>query len=191
MRRHELLIRHLLSVAGNLRWHRSAIGRIACICLFYAITLGVFTSGAAAADPTPPPGRATKEEVVAFVKKAVEYFKTNGSEKATAEFSNPKGKFIDRDLSIFVYDSTGICRASGTHNRLIGQNRTDQQDADGVYYVAEMTKLMKTQSSFWTHYKYPDPLTHTITPKTSYCEVVNDPTLHDLIICSGTYDAKP
>jgi len=40
----------------------------------------------------------TKEEAVAMVKKAIDYIKANGNEKAFAEFSNPKGQFVDRDL---------------------------------------------------------------------------------------------
>ena len=42
----------------------------------------------------------TKDEAVAMVKKAVEYIKANGRDKAFAEFTDTKGKFIDRDLYI-------------------------------------------------------------------------------------------
>jgi cytochrome c len=159
----------------------------------WLLCLAVFLAFAqsAIADETEPVARATKEEAMVFVKKAVEYFKANGSEKAFAEFDDPKGKFIDKDLYIFSFDSAGVCLASGAHHRLIGTNRIDQQDTDGNYYVEERVKLMKTHASFWTHFKYPDPLTKKILPKSVYCEVVNDPALKDIIICSGVYDAKP
>jgi cytochrome c len=157
--------------------------------LLCVVMLTAFTQPALA-DPAPPNG-ATKEEAVAFVKKAVEYFKVSGSAKAFAEFNNTHGAFTDRDLYIFVIDAKGICLAHGRYNRLVGQDRNEQQDADGVFYIKDITRLMKTNPTFWTHYKYPDPLTHVITPKSSYCEVASDPVVKDVAICSGVYDAKP
>ncbi len=53
-----------------------------------------FSGFALAADGTPA-------EAKALVKKAIDYMKANGKDKAFAEFSNPKGKFVDRDLYIF------------------------------------------------------------------------------------------
>jgi cytochrome c len=159
-------------------------GRLLCTLIIIA----AFTHTALAEDTHTE--RGTKEEVVALVKSAVAYFKANGPDKAFAEFSDSKGKFVDRDMYILVYDSTGTCLAHGLYKNLIGKNRIDVQDADGNYYIGDRIKLMKIQSSFWTHYKYPDPLTHKIVPKTSYCETANDPAVKDIIICSGTYDAK-
>ena len=40
----------------------------------------------------------TKDEAVALVKKAIEYIKANGNDKAFVEIDNPKGQFVDRDL---------------------------------------------------------------------------------------------
>lgn len=44
----------------------------------------------------------TAAEAEAMVKKAVAFIKSQGKDKAFAEISNPKGKFIDRDLYIFI-----------------------------------------------------------------------------------------
>ena len=57
----------------------------------------------------------TKDEATAMVKKAVGFIKANGADKAYAEFSNPKGQFVDRDLYIAVYDMTGKCLAHGAN----------------------------------------------------------------------------
>jgi len=46
--------------------------------------------------------RGTAAEAEALVKKAIAYMKSNGREAAFAEINNPKGKFTDRDLYIFV-----------------------------------------------------------------------------------------
>jgi cytochrome c len=160
------------------------------VWLFFAVIFAVFVQSAVDGDMMAAE-RATKEECVAFVKKAIEYVKTNGSEKAFTEFSDPKGKFIDRDLYIIVYDSTGLTLAHGRNNKLVGRNRLDEQDADGTYFNRERIELMKTQTSFWTHYKITDPLTHKILPKLAYCEVMDDAVLKRLLICSGVYDAEP
>lgn len=137
------------------------------------------------------PARATKEEAFAFVKKTIEYFKHNGSEKAFAEFNNPKGKFIDRDLFIVIYDSTGLCFAHGYNPKLVGRNRMDEEDADGHLFVKERMELMKTQTSFWSRFLSPDPMTHKLTPKAVYCEVADDPVLKQLLFCSGAYENQP
>jgi cytochrome c len=133
--------------------------------------------------------RATKAECITFVKKAVEYVKTNGNQKAFDAFSDPKGAFIDRDLYIIVYDQNGMTLAHGRNKFLVGKNRLDEQDPDGVYFNRERVEMMKTQSSFWTHYKITDPITHKIMPKLAYCEVVDNVTPR-LLVCSGVYDAE-
>jgi cytochrome c len=158
--------------------------QLSCIAI---LIVGIFAAaphGAAASD------RATKEECVAFVKRAVEYFKLNGSQKALTEFINPAGKFIDRDLYIIAYDTTGLTLAHGANPKLVGRNRLDEQDTDGTYYNKERNNLMKTQNSFWTHYKFTDPITHKILPKSSYCEVTDDPVMKHVLICSGVYDVQ-
>jgi len=46
----------------------------------------------------------TKEEAVAMVKKAIEYMKVNGNEKAFVDITDKTGQFVDRDLYVVVYD---------------------------------------------------------------------------------------
>ncbi|MBX9868292.1 MAG: hypothetical protein K2X63_00700, partial [Burkholderiaceae bacterium] len=48
--------------------------------------------------------RATKEEAVAMVKKAVAFYKKNGREKSLAAFSDQSGQFRDRELFLIVLD---------------------------------------------------------------------------------------
>jgi hypothetical protein len=55
----------------------------------------------------------TPAQAEAMVKKAVGFIKANGKEKGLAEISNPKGKFVDRDLYVFVYDMNGNASLTG------------------------------------------------------------------------------
>jgi signal transduction histidine kinase len=126
--------------------------------------------------------RATKDEAQALVKKAAEYVKANGPDKAYAEFDKKDGSFVDRDLYIVVYDTNGKCLAHGSNPKLIGKDLMDAEDADGKDYVKERVTLAKTQTTFWQEYKFADPISKKISPKETYCEVVSG-----TIVCGGIY----
>jgi cytochrome c len=126
--------------------------------------------------------RATKDEAVAMVKKAVAFIKQQGSEKAYAEISNKSGQFNDRDLYIVVYRLDGHVLAHGANEKLIGTDQIAAKDPDGKEFVKERVELAKKQDSFWQNYKFPDPLTKNVEPKEMYCE-----RLSDTAVCGGVY----
>jgi cytochrome c len=124
----------------------------------------------------------TKDEATAMVKKAVTLIKANGAEKAYAEFSNPKGPFVDRDLYVVVYDMTGKCLAHGANAKMIGRDLIDNKDVDGKEFVKERVEMMKKQASGWQDYKFRNPTTNQIEPKAMYIERLND-----VIVGCGVY----
>lgn len=124
----------------------------------------------------------TKEEAVAMVKKAIEYIKANGKDKAFAEFSNPKGQFVDRDLYIVVYDMNMKCLAHGQKKSMVGKELLDFKDVDGKEYMKERQNLMKTQTTAWQDYKFMNPVSKQIEPKSMYLEKYED-----LVIGCGIY----
>ena len=124
----------------------------------------------------------TAAEAEALMKKAVAYLKANGSEKAFAEINNPKGQFVDRDMYISVYDFTGKCLAQGANAKMIGKDLMDLRDPDGYEIVKERIKLAKVKEKFWQDYKFTNPLTKKIEPKSTYCERVGD-----LVLACGIY----
>ena len=124
----------------------------------------------------------TAAEAEAMVKKAVAFWKANGKDKAFAEFSNPKGKFVDRDLYIFVYDLNGKCVAHGFNQKMIGRDLSEQTDSDGKAYVKERIEIAKTKGKGWQDYKFTDPITKKVEAKTAYVE-----RFEDLIVGSGVY----
>jgi Signal transduction histidine kinase len=140
------------------------------------ITLALAAGMGFAAD------RGSKDEAVAMVKKAIAYVKANGAAKAYEEFTAKTLTFHDRDLYVVAYDSTGKCLAHGTNPKLVGKDLIDAQDADGVYYIKKRIELMKTNASFWQDYKFSDPLTKKLEPKSTYCEK-----LGDTAVCVGIY----
>lgn len=134
-----------------------------------AIFTGLFLLGLTAlsfADSTP-------EQAKALVKEAVAFQKANGKEKALAEFSNPKGKFVKGDLYIFAIDYNGVMVAHGNNQKIIGKNMMESKDPDGVFFIKEFIKAGK-QGGGWVDYKWPHPVTKEVKPKTSYLEPVDD-----------------
>lgn len=126
---------------------------------------------------------ATKDEATAMVKKAVTLIKSNGAEKAyTAIDDKANTEFHTKDLYVMVYGLDGKVLAHGANPKLIGKDLSDAQDADGTYYVKDRMKLAQGQPSFWQDYKFPNPITHKIEAKTTYCE-----RLDNTAVCGGVY----
>ncbi len=124
----------------------------------------------------------TTAEAEALVKKAVQLIKADGRDKAFAEINNPKGKFIDRDLYVFVYDMEGKCVAHGFNSKMIGKDLVEMKDPDGKYFVKERIEICKTKGKGWQDYKFTDPLTKKLEPKSAYVERVEN-----LIVGCGVY----
>jgi signal transduction histidine kinase len=126
--------------------------------------------------------KATMAEAQAMVKKGISYIKTNGKDKGHAEITNKAGAFVDRDLYLVVYAMDGTVRAHGANDKMVGKNLLDIKDIDGKEYVRERVELAKTKNSFTQDYKFTDPTTKKIAPKTMYCEK-----LDDAVVCGGVY----
>lgn len=124
----------------------------------------------------------TKDEAVAMAKKAIEYIKANGLEKAFTEFSDPNGQFVDRDLYIVVYDMAAKCLAHGANQKMIGRDLIDNKDVDGKDFMKERVEIMKTQKTGWQDYKFRNPVSNQIEPKSMYLE-----RYEDLIVGCGVY----
>ena len=144
--------------------------------VFLAVFMLVTTQAAVAAE------FGTQAEAEAMVKKAVAEIKAVGKEKVFAEINNAKGKFIDRDLYIFVYDMTGKCVAHGFNQRMIGKDLSEMKDQDGKFYVKERIEIAKSKGKGWQDYKYTNPVSKKIEAKSAYIEKIDD-----LIVGCGVY----
>lgn len=148
-----------------------------CACL---TTLFAFNSLAGLANAAE---QGTKDEAVAMVKKAIEYIKANGNEKAFEEITNPKGKFVDRDLYVVVYDMNAKCLAHGQKASMVGKELIDFKDTDGKEFYKERVEMMKKQTTAWQDYKFMNPVSKEIEPKSMYLERHGD-----LIVGCGVYN---
>jgi signal transduction histidine kinase len=125
---------------------------------------------------------ATAKEAEAMVKKGVAYIKANGRDKGYAEITSKQSQFRDRDLYLVVYGMDGKVWAHGQNEKMVGKVLIDLKDIDGKEFVKERVELAKTKSSFWQDYKFTDPMTKKVEPKSMYCE-----RLDDTVVCGGIY----
>lgn len=124
----------------------------------------------------------TPEEASGLVKKAIAFYKENGKDKTLEEVSNKKGRFVDRDLYLSVYDMNGKVLAHGANPRLIGIDGAQIKDADGKEFLKNILAQAKAKGSGTEDYKWPNPVTGTIQAKSAYFEKVGD-----IIISCGYY----
>jgi hypothetical protein len=115
--------------------------------------------------------RATPDEAKAFATKAAAYLKEVGPEKAFAAFSAKDGPWHDRDLYVIVQDNDVNVLAHGTNPGFIGKNMTNLRDVDGKPFVREISAVKTTD---WIDYKWQNPVTKAVEPKTSYVVRVGD-----------------
>lgn len=152
---------------------RLAAGLIGLIAPLALATFGV----AHAAE-----GGATEADATAMVKKGVAFLKANGNDKGYAEISNKQGQFKYQDLYLVVYGLDGVVRAHGANEKMIGKNLIELKDVDGKAFVKERVDLGKSKGTFWQDYKFTNPETKKVEPKSMYCE-----RLDETVVCGGIY----
>jgi cytochrome c len=124
----------------------------------------------------------TVREAEAMVDKGVARIKAVGSERAYADFTSRAPGFVDRDLYVVVYDLEGRVLAHGQNPKMVGKDLIDLRDADGKAWVKERVELARNKGKFWHDYKFTDPITKKVLPKSTYCERVES-----TAVCVGIY----
>jgi polar amino acid transport system substrate-binding protein len=117
----------------------------------------------------------SRNDLVNYVEDAVKYAKEKGKDSAIREFNNNKSaQFIKDDLYVFAYDFNGTMLAIPYQPRLLGNNRMDIQDPNGVKFVRPAIDLVNAGGGF-IYYIYPDPARNmTLRLKLTYVSKVDD-----------------
>jgi len=138
--------------------------RAVVICLF-CLFLACFSGHIYAAG--------TSDEAKAMVGKAATFMKANGKDKAFKEFSEGT-QFKKDDLYVFVIDMKGITLAHGGNPKLVGKDMSGLKDADGKLFIKDMIDGATAKGSGWSDYKWTNPVTKKIDPKSTYFQKVDD-----------------
>jgi len=119
-------------------------------------------------------GQSERDGLVAYVDEALQFAHENGKEKALEVFNDPKGNFTRNGRYIFAYDYDGRNLALPYQPELIGTNRIDTKDPNGVDFVSQAIDAARTGSGF-IYYTYPDASRNmTLGLKLSYVVNVDD-----------------
>jgi cytochrome c len=133
-----------------------------------AVLVATLSSAATAAAE-----RATPREAHNLFEQAVEYMEQNGTERAFAAFNNQKGKFVRKDLYVFVIDDKGVYHASGAApEALVGLNVLDTTDAAGNPLFREMIDTTRATQEGTVRYMWLNRMTNKVEPKVSYVRKV-------------------
>jgi signal transduction histidine kinase len=124
------------------------------------------------------------KEAINLVNKAVAYYKTNGQQKAFAAINDKKGPFILKDLYVFAIDWNGVIVAHGANEKLINKPTMNLKDSEGKLFMREMVQVAQTKGTGWVDYKWTNPVSKKIEPKSSYVQRIAG---KDLLIGCGIY----
>ena len=145
--------------------------------LIAAFVVGLASLQSVASD------RASEAEAEALVKKAVEFYKKNGRDRALAEYQKSPGPFVDRDLYVTVYTPNADC-LSHINPKMVGKNMMELRDGNGKYHIKERMEMAKKGEKGWQDFTFFNPVSKNIEPKRMYWEK------HDgLIFAAGAYKA--
>jgi cytochrome c len=147
-----------------------------------SIALAVFLFGLAPVMAASP-GAPSRNDVIAQVTKAVEFYRANGRDKTLAELNRRDGAFAKGMDYVDVHDLNGVCLAHPISPDVVGQNRLDVADMHGKHFIKEIVDAAKSHSDGWVTYMRENPNSGQVEHKIVYW-VVRD----GLIFKAGTYE---
>jgi len=116
----------------------------------------------------------SREDLVAFLERARDFALNNTRDVALNAFNDRNGEFAKGNNYIFAYDFAGNTLALPIQPDLIGKNRIDLEDPNGVKITQDMIALAQNGGGF-TYYIDPDPERNmTLELKLSYITKVDD-----------------
>ena len=126
-----------------------------------------------------------RHTAVELVRKGVAHLRAVGARRACDDFDDPNGRFIFGEYYISAFDIHGVRVANGSDPASRGENIRDIRDADGKQHVHAIIEKARARGKGWEDYKWTNPLTKQIEPKSVYFELIDD-----VIITCGIYRAE-
>lgn len=128
---------------------------------------------------------ATRAEMVAFVKEAVQYARIEGKERALVEFDKRNGSFFRGVLYIYAYNLSGTTIAHPVNPEKIGVNRLYETDARGNPFIRDLRDTVVAEGRGFVRYYYINPVHgNAVEAKLGYVETVDG----EWWLGSGIYD---
>ena len=125
-----------------------------------------------------------RHTAVALVRQGVAHVRAVGKRRACDDFDDAKGAFVFGEYYISAFDVNGVRVANGSDPASRGENIRDIRDADGKQHVLAIIGKARGRGKGWEDYKWTNPVTKRIEPKSVYFELVDD-----VIVTCGIYRA--
>lgn len=126
--------------------------------------------------------RATEAEAKALAEAAADHLRKVGPDQAFKDFEDKSGRYIDRDLYVFVQDFECTFFAHGLNPALKGRNIWNLRNPNGRYACRDIVRVTRANGAGWTRYIFQDPLTGEMAWKNTYSIGVGD-----YIVMVGAY----
>jgi methyl-accepting chemotaxis protein len=125
-----------------------------------------------------------RSRAVKQVKDAVKHVRARGPKAACDDFNDRNGRFGGEDY-VFAVDMNGVRRAYAPDPSVVGQYDLERTDADGKPICKELIRIASTQGIGWCDFKFLNPKSGRVEPKSVYLERVGD-----LILGCGLYQRE-
>jgi cytochrome c len=120
----------------------------------------------------------------ALLQRAVRHYQQTRNPEL-ADFGH-EGKFVDRELYVFIVSTAGVLLASGgPPSSLVGRNVLNQRDSSGKRFFREMLATARSNESGTVDYRWLNPIDNQIGLK-----IANFHTVGDSVIAVGHYAAR-
>ncbi|HEX9811690.1 MAG TPA: methyl-accepting chemotaxis protein [Burkholderiales bacterium] len=115
-----------------------------------------------------------RERAVELVRSAIAHVRNAGLERALKDIQDPAGEFIQGDIYVVVWDPNGVVLAIPVNQFMLGKDQSDLTDADGKKVTRDLLEVARVHGSGWYDYRYLNPKTKKIEPKSLYVEREGD-----------------
>jgi polar amino acid transport system substrate-binding protein len=123
---------------------------------------------------TPVFSNESREDLVDFVENARDFALGNSKEEALKTFNDLNGSYVEGDRYIFAYDFDGNALALPFQPELLGDNRINITDSNGVEYIRDMIALAQSGGGFIYYIKVDPAENMTQGFKLSYIKKADD-----------------
>ncbi len=133
-----------------------------------ALCLALAAGAASAAEPT-------EKDAIAMAERGAALIKAKGKDEMMKRITAKDPEFVQGSLYVDMRDiHSGIVLAHPINQSIVGKDLTDVPDASGKRYRREIIELAAAKGKGWVDYRYKNPTSGKIEPKTTYILRVND-----------------
>jgi methyl-accepting chemotaxis protein len=125
----------------------------------------------------------TADQARQMVFDAMMHIQSVGVDRAYADFHDPDGPFIKRDLYIFVFDRDGYYLVYGSAPHHVGNNLHGIPGMDAEKLLADVQQVCDEDHGGWVAYAITNPLNGAMQAKSSYVVPLKD----DCFLGCGCY----